>query len=173
MHLITFIEANQARIGILDHQRGEVIDLSKVASHLPHNMLDFIAKGTTALDIARTALTANVGRIPLDRVRLLAPIPRVPRNIFCIGKNYREHVQELKGSGSACDDGDKNAMPEKPIFFTKATSSVIGPPCNMYMVIRSLMMSLHGAYNASTNNGFWVKAWMAFALWDRRSLPPM
>ena len=36
-------------------------------------------------------------------------------------------MQELRGAGSACDDGDKNAIPEKPIFFTKATSSVIGP----------------------------------------------
>ena len=127
MLLITFTEAHQARIGILDHQRGEVIDLSKVASHMPQNMLDFIAQGTTALDIARAALTIDEGRIPLDRVQFLAPIPRPRRNIFCIGKNYREHVQELKDSGSACDDGDKNAIPEKPIFFTKATSSVIGP----------------------------------------------
>ena len=127
MLLITFTEANQDRIGILDHQRGEVIDLSKVASHLPDNMLDFITQGAAALDEARVARDSNKGRIPLSQVHLLAPIPRPRRNIFCIGKNYREHVREIQGSGSACDDSNKSAIPEKPIFFTKATSSVIGP----------------------------------------------
>ncbi|NIP89862.1 MAG: DUF2437 domain-containing protein, partial [Gammaproteobacteria bacterium] len=33
--------------------------------------------------------------VPLDRVRLLAPIPRPRRNIFCVGKNYYEHAHEF------------------------------------------------------------------------------
>jgi 2-keto-4-pentenoate hydratase/2-oxohepta-3-ene-1,7-dioic acid hydratase in catechol pathway len=127
MLLITFTEHNQTRIGVLDYQQDEVIDLSKTSNHLPDNMLDFIAQGAAALDTARAVVNTENNRIPLSQVQLLAPIPQPRRNIFCIGKNYREHVQELRGAGSACDDGDKNAIPEKPIFFTKATSSVIGP----------------------------------------------
>jgi 2-keto-4-pentenoate hydratase/2-oxohepta-3-ene-1,7-dioic acid hydratase in catechol pathway len=127
MLLITFAEHNQTRIGVLDYQQDEVIDLSKTSNHLPDNMLDFIAQGAAALDTARAVVNTENNRIPLSQVQLLAPIPQPRRNIFCIGKNYREHVQELRGAGSACDDGDKNAIPEKPIFFTKATSSVIGP----------------------------------------------
>ncbi len=127
MLLITFTEHNQTRIGVLDYQQDEVIDLSKTSNHLPDNMLDFIAQGAAALDTARAVVNTDNNRIPLSQVQLLAPIPQPRRNIFCIGKNYREHVQELRGAGSACDDGDKNAVPEKPIFFTKATSSVIGP----------------------------------------------
>ena len=45
MHLITFTEANQVRIGILDRKQQEVIDLSVAASGLPRNMLEFIAQG--------------------------------------------------------------------------------------------------------------------------------
>jgi 2-keto-4-pentenoate hydratase/2-oxohepta-3-ene-1,7-dioic acid hydratase in catechol pathway len=30
--------------------------------------------------------------LPLSAVRLLAPIPAPRRNIFCVGKNYREHA---------------------------------------------------------------------------------
>lgn len=42
------------------------------------------------------------------------------RNILCVGKNYQEHVREF--------DQNKNAAnPAAPIFFTKATTSVIGP----------------------------------------------
>ncbi|HKJ07492.1 MAG TPA: fumarylacetoacetate hydrolase family protein, partial [Gammaproteobacteria bacterium] len=55
---------------------------------------------------------------------LLAPIPRPPRNIFCVGKNYRDHVQEVRAIATR---GDGQGLPEVPIFFTKATSAVIGP----------------------------------------------
>ena len=126
MHLITFTEANQVRIGILDRKQQEVIDLSVAASGLPRNMLEFIAQGGAAIAEARTALATGMGRIALDRIRLLAPIPRPSRNIFCIGKNYRAHVRELQGAGTAFQNGNKDALPEKPIFFTKATTSVIG-----------------------------------------------
>lgn len=127
MYLITFTKADEAQIGILDNKQNEVIDLSTVASDLPNNMLDFIARGTAALDEARAVSNTGKGRISLNQVRLLAPIPKPARNIFCIGKNYREHVKEVQTADSACSSGDKNTLPEKPIFFTKATTSVIGP----------------------------------------------
>jgi 2-keto-4-pentenoate hydratase/2-oxohepta-3-ene-1,7-dioic acid hydratase in catechol pathway len=127
MHLVTFAENDQARIGVLDPNQKEVIDLSQIDNSIPITMLEFIAKGTTALEIAREASKSRKGRIPLERIRLLAPIPRPARNVFCIGKNYREHVREVQKAGSACNTGDINAVPEKPIFFTKATSAIIGP----------------------------------------------
>lgn len=126
MHLITFREASEDRIGILDRARHEVVDLRSVVDSLPDNMLDFIVQGATALEQARSAWYSGKGRVALDRIHLLAPIPQPRRNIFCIGKNYRAHVHELQGAGTIGND-DKSALPEKPIFFTKATSSVIGP----------------------------------------------
>lgn len=127
MYLITFTTADETRIGVLDQDKNEAIDLSTAASDMPNNMLDFIARGPAALDEARAACHTGKGRISLSQIRLLAPIPRPARNIFCIGKNYREHVKEVQNAGSACSSGDKNTLPEKPIFFTKATTSVIGP----------------------------------------------
>ncbi len=127
MHLITFSEANESRLGILDRTRQEVIDLRLAASNLPDNMLDFIRQGAAALEQAHAAFESGKGRIPQDRVQLLAPIPRPLRNVFCIGKNYRAHVQELQGAGSAFSTSHPGDLPEKPIFFTKATTSVIGP----------------------------------------------
>ena len=63
--------------------------------------------------------------VPLDRVTLLAPVPRPRRNVFCIGKNYREHVAEFAGSGY--DTSASTEVPEHPIVFTKPPSAVIGP----------------------------------------------
>jgi 2-keto-4-pentenoate hydratase/2-oxohepta-3-ene-1,7-dioic acid hydratase in catechol pathway len=127
MHLITFSETGQVRIGLLDRTRQEVVNLDIVAHGLPGNMLSFIAQGETALDRARLAFDSGKGRVALERVRLLAPIPRPVRNVICIGKNYRAHVQELQGAASSLAGDGKQALPEQPIFFTKATSTVIGP----------------------------------------------
>ncbi len=51
----------------------------------------------------------------LDEARLLAPIPRPPK-VICLGRNYRDHIEE---------QGAK--APEKPLLFSKASTSVIGP----------------------------------------------
>ncbi|MHB8744549.1 MAG: fumarylacetoacetate hydrolase family protein [Sulfuricaulis sp.] len=125
MFLITFKEGGITRLGVLDRACGEVVDLSRAAPGLPQDMLAFIALGEPGLVAARRALTSGAGRLPPSRVVLAAPIPRPARNIFCVGKNYREHAQELQREGSMIVSQD--AIPEVPIIFTKATSAVIGP----------------------------------------------
>ncbi|MBI3778900.1 MAG: fumarylacetoacetate hydrolase family protein [Gammaproteobacteria bacterium] len=125
MLLVTFIEAGKSRIGLLDRARGEAVDLSRVAPGLPQDMVAFIGLGEAGLTEARRALASGTGQLPLAQVRLTAPIPRPARNIFCVGKNYREHAQELQTTG--LKSGGAEAIPELPIFFTKATTSVIGP----------------------------------------------
>jgi 2-keto-4-pentenoate hydratase/2-oxohepta-3-ene-1,7-dioic acid hydratase in catechol pathway len=51
--------------------------------------------------------------VSLEEVTLLAPV--TPSKIVCVGRNYREHAAELG-----------NKMPEEPLLFLKAPSSVIG-----------------------------------------------
>ncbi len=125
MLLVTFTEGGKSRLGILDRAHNEVVDLSRVALGLPPDMLAFIALGEPGLAEARRAESSGEGRVPLAQVRLTAPIPKPARNIFCVGKNYREHAQELQAAG--LKGGGAEAIPKLPIFFTKATSSVIGP----------------------------------------------
>jgi 2-keto-4-pentenoate hydratase/2-oxohepta-3-ene-1,7-dioic acid hydratase in catechol pathway len=62
----------------------------------------------------------------LDEVRLHAPIPVPRRDIFCVGKNYRDHVLEFGASGYDQPDRSQD-MPEYPVMFAKATTSVTGP----------------------------------------------
>ena len=125
MHLVTFLESGARRIGLHDTARNEIVDLSRAAPELPRDMTAFIALGEAGLAAARRALTDKAARLPLAQVRLAAPIPRPARNIFCVGKNYREHAQELQKEGSTI--AGKDAIPEVPIFFTKATTTVSGP----------------------------------------------
>ena len=67
--------------------------------------------------------------IPLADAKLLAPIGSFPRNIFCIGKNYRAHALEFTTSGFDSSGGTaaQDLIPTAPIVFSKPFTSVIGP----------------------------------------------
>lgn len=144
MHLVTFIQSRsdksqtddytQPRIGLLlaDSQDGtgvntqQVVDLSQAAPDLPTDMLSLIALGDAAFPALEHAIENESARIPLEKVRLLAPIPTPQRNIFCVGKNYPEHVKEIKSIVASASD-TKGDVPSSPIIFTKAPSAVSGP----------------------------------------------
>jgi 2-keto-4-pentenoate hydratase/2-oxohepta-3-ene-1,7-dioic acid hydratase in catechol pathway len=63
-------------------------------------------------------------RLPLPAVALAAPLPRPRRNLFCIGRNYRSHAQEL--AGTVFRDVAQQEDPW-PIVFTKLPECVVGP----------------------------------------------
>jgi 2-keto-4-pentenoate hydratase/2-oxohepta-3-ene-1,7-dioic acid hydratase in catechol pathway len=113
------------RIGVQDPRDASIVDLSVAAPALPHDMLSFIALGSEGIALARRAVEGNPQRL-VRGTKLLAPIPRPRRNIFCVGKNYREHAQEFHSSGFDASAG-KDAIPDVPIIFTKPPSCVIGP----------------------------------------------
>ena len=124
MRLVTFSDDKGTRVGVHDAASGSVVDLS-AGTRLPQDMNAFIALGKNALARARRAVRSGEARIPFDRVKLHAPIPRPARNILCVGKNYHDHAQEFHASG--VDASGKETIPEVPIIFTKWPNSVIGP----------------------------------------------
>ena len=124
MRLVTFSDAQGARIGVHDPASGTIIDLA-ATTRLPREMTAFVALGRKGLQRARRALKSGEGRIPVSSVTLLAPFPRPAKNILCVGKNYHEHAREFQQSG--VDATGKETIPEVPIMFTKWPNSVIGP----------------------------------------------
>lgn len=62
--------------------------------------------------------STKAATLPLGELQLLAPIPEPRRNVFAVGANYREHADESPYSPG---------IPDRPIFFTKATTTVTGP----------------------------------------------
>lgn len=65
---------------------------------------------------------------PLDPSLLGSPIPNPPRNIICLGWNYAEHAKE----SSAAKDIVIDKLPDHPIVFTKATTTVNGPYADVH-----------------------------------------
>ena len=125
MRLVTFAIGKTAHIGVLDAKGDRIIDLTRAG--VAADMTAFVALGKKGLVRARVLLKNPPRKavVPYKKVRLLAPFPHPRRNILCVGKNYHDHVAELNRSGF--DGAAKAAVPEFPIVFTKATTSVIGP----------------------------------------------
>ena len=118
MRLVTFTDSCGARIGLLDGD--DVRDLLAADKHLPRDMVGLIAGGVPALAAVRAA-APHAPVVP--DARLLAPIPRTPKNIFCVGKNYHEHAKEFAGSGF--DGGAKDVVPPYPVVFSKPHTAII------------------------------------------------
>jgi 2-keto-4-pentenoate hydratase/2-oxohepta-3-ene-1,7-dioic acid hydratase in catechol pathway len=72
------------------------------------------------------ALTLSGETLALSDVRLRAPMPQPRRNIFCVGKNYREHAREFAQSGFDSSAG-AGEVPDAPIVFSKVPECVTGP----------------------------------------------
>jgi 2-keto-4-pentenoate hydratase/2-oxohepta-3-ene-1,7-dioic acid hydratase in catechol pathway len=117
VRLVNFELDGDRCLGGLDGET--VVDLSD--SGLPNDTIDLIAQW----DRAKTEHALSQGpRHPVAGVRLLAPLaPR--KNIIAVGRNYREHAREFSDSGF--DASEKQMIPEHPVIFTKAPTSVIGP----------------------------------------------
>ena len=129
MKLLTFSESHGGpRVGALLDE-FTVVDLEVAAgenSGCFRSMMDLINSGSGGIAHARSLLEdAQHGRLPQAlksraEIKLLAPIPRPAKNIFCVGRNYVDHVTEGYNAR-----GLEIKLPEHPQFFTKPCTAVI------------------------------------------------
>jgi 2-keto-4-pentenoate hydratase/2-oxohepta-3-ene-1,7-dioic acid hydratase in catechol pathway len=156
MQLVTYLAGGTPRLGAVWHDT--VLDLRALSADraaqrtarpartalLPGDLLALVEAGPEAWARARETFDygrgladrlepadlrrRRIGR-PLRGARLLAPIPRPRKNVFCMGRNYADHAAE-RGA----------APPERPVFFTKPPTAVIGPdaPIVRHRVTRAL-----------------------------------
>ena len=127
LNLITFADAAGSRAGVLLSD-GRVLDLA-VAMPPARDMISIIEGGAPMLAAIR-ALAANPPAnavLALTGVALQAPIPKPRRNVFCVGRNYMDHVAE----GDRTRGITNSEVPKYPQFFTKAADCVIAPGANV------------------------------------------
>src|SRR3954464_7973898 len=112
MKLVSFKKNGRGGAGIL-HANG-IFPLWAVGFD---DALSFIAAGAEGQEKIKGPLSGSSHRdlLPLDSVRLCAPLPRPPK-ILCVGLNYRDHAKE-----------SNMEVPAVPTVFAKYASSVIGP----------------------------------------------
>lgn len=110
MKLVTFKHQGISRVGaVVD----DVVVDGLARNNIPQSMLEFLETGPIGIAALQELIDSRQARIPLDEVKLLAPVPR-PGKFLGIGLNYADHIAE-----TALE------KPEYPTFFTKQSSCVI------------------------------------------------
>ena len=112
MKLATFTSGGAAEIGLVDGDG--IVSISRAAPRLATGMIDLIARWSEIEGDARR-IAQSGPKLPLNTVRLLAPIPR-PGKIMALGLNYADHIKE---SG--------HEMPARQVWFCKHVTAVNGP----------------------------------------------
>jgi 2-keto-4-pentenoate hydratase/2-oxohepta-3-ene-1,7-dioic acid hydratase in catechol pathway len=124
MYFLTYELNGLQAIGLLTADKQDIIPLLTAEQHyfgeitLANIMLTLIQQGDAALGriselASKVAVDKNFSLlIPVKSVRIMAPIPRPTKNIFCIAKNYVS---------------PNIVIPKHPVIFTKAPTTVIGP----------------------------------------------
>jgi 2-keto-4-pentenoate hydratase/2-oxohepta-3-ene-1,7-dioic acid hydratase in catechol pathway len=129
MKLVTAIHEGRTLTGLW--QPARMLDLAAAGRRANEaadlsNMLAIVRGGSGALAAVRRLQERGddfpEAWIDASQVQLLAPIPNPVRNVFCVGRNYLDHVRE-----GYATKGQEVKLPAVPQFFTKATRAVNSP----------------------------------------------
>ena len=128
MRLATIREDGSPVLAVVDPAMSKITVLGRAAPDLPEDMNAFIALGPEGLVRAAEAVAAadESAVIAAKDATFLSPIPVPRRDIMAVGRNYHEHAKEFHDSGFDATSG-ATAVPDHPIIFNKATTSVVGP----------------------------------------------
>jgi 2-keto-4-pentenoate hydratase/2-oxohepta-3-ene-1,7-dioic acid hydratase in catechol pathway len=118
MKLVTYapLPSGSPRPGILLDD-NTIVEASGFAT-----MLDIIQGGAAAMAKLNELAAKPATKVKLADVKLLAPIPRPSKNVFCVGWNYLEHFEE-----GARKLEEKRELPKYPVFFSKTPTAVNDP----------------------------------------------
>lgn len=113
MKFIRFGDHGTEKLGIVDED-GNWRDVSGLC---PDDDISFLPENIDAIS------SADINSLPIvDRAMRLGPCVNRVGKFICIGLNYRDHAEE---SGMA--------IPEQPVVFMKATSSICGPNDDVFI----------------------------------------
>ncbi len=129
MKFVSYNYDGDDNLGVLIENR--VVPLNLKSRFKFNSMIELIENMNEDLMDEIESIISNKDNnyLPLNTLKLLAPIPYPKRNVFCLGKNYEEHAREIKIT-KISDTG----IPEHPIYFTKTASPAIahGDPIKIF-----------------------------------------
>lgn len=127
MKILSFKFNGEVKFGPKVKKEDAVWDVKKIQQDLkvlpsfPSDIIggislgfDFVEQIRKLVEAARKSGEENKYKYEFSAIEWLSPIPRTPKNIICIGKNYDEHAKEM---------GAKEA-PKNLVVFTKAPSAI-------------------------------------------------
>jgi 2-keto-4-pentenoate hydratase/2-oxohepta-3-ene-1,7-dioic acid hydratase in catechol pathway len=122
MKIAAYLDAGRVRAGLVSPDLQSILPLQfepDDAALGAQRVVELLARGEQ--------LPPTGAPVALGAVKLVAPLPRPRRNIFCVGKNYHAHAKEFAGSGFDSSAKTGGEIPKHPIIFTKVPECVIAP----------------------------------------------
>lgn len=116
MKIVTMLNDGQEQVGILSEDGKSVIPANKYA-----DMPDLMAHSDfeELLAISRMGVAA----VPIERVKILAPITEPANDIICLGINYASHDEELPQEYTE----EKIQKRDVPVYFSKRVTRCVDP----------------------------------------------
>ena len=135
MHLATIAINGKPAAAVL-LKDGSFLEIAKASTGVSGDMGSALRSGTLqavieagidAVDAIRVLVAeAEAGKHAEAQhsadTRLLAPVPVPRKNVFCVGRNYADHIAEGERAQNT-----KIGVTEHPVYFTKPSTAVIGP----------------------------------------------
>lgn len=126
MKLLTFQTDEDFAVGVLDGD--QVLDLGRAAElagkDIPDDMRGIIEEGDECLADIKAVVEASKGKkelyIPLKDIQFAPPILDSYKNVFCVGRNYKAHIEEM-----AAAMGREVSYPKVSEFFTKPPTTIV------------------------------------------------
>jgi len=115
MKFVSFVKDNIKMAGVIN-SKGKIVPFSAIDGfEKTEGVLDFIKNFQVKLpEGLEKAADMALNSFDISDVKVLAPIPQMQRNVICLGKNYVEHVLEVKSKIA-----DAPGIPKYPIYFSK------------------------------------------------------
>jgi 2-keto-4-pentenoate hydratase/2-oxohepta-3-ene-1,7-dioic acid hydratase in catechol pathway len=132
MKFLNFHHLNGPRLGALIAD-SHLLDLTAVwpVQPAPTSIDELIGGGSTALAQAKQAIQESSDAIargtlthttPYASALILPPVALTGRNVFNVGRNYRDHIIE----GNLANGRPADAFPKAIEFFTKPRTALVG-----------------------------------------------
>lgn len=123
MRLATYLKDGSACCGLAVD--GGVVDIRSnwAGTNAPGSILEILQGGQECLKRIGELAKKPGETLPLDSVKLLAPIPR-PGKVLALAGNYAKHIEEA-GLALGLSDSPRNTTVPRP--FLMPSTAVIGP----------------------------------------------
>ena len=118
MKLLTYRLDGTEAVGALSGDGKSVLPL-------PYPDMNTLIETASLSDLRSAADAAErVGAsVPLERVELLAPIPRPRQDMICLGMNYRDHLEEAARYNADAFEKQKPVA----VYFSKRVTEAVAP----------------------------------------------
>lgn len=122
MQLATFLYLGREEVGLVAQDHTRILPLNQLLGvDAPATMIELIEQWRDLGPRLQAVSVPPDTGLPVSDVGLVAPIPYPRRNIICLGKNYRDHVEEAAVLG-----GRTSGIPAVPVYFSKMVDRVRG-----------------------------------------------